>query len=165
MKYFFPLMMALVILAGIGLTVTPFIGEYIFPASKTTLRAADPEQAKLALADWFSTPPATLTEVQAIKQVSAQSSNSWFTFKAEPTPVKNFIIQNQLKQQDLTPDLLKAAFMAENPPAAWWQPASLARQTCFIGTDEGREIGLIYDAEQQTGFLIIRTHDEKAAKF
>lgn len=164
MKYFFPFMMALVILAGVSLILTPFIAEYIFPASKTTLRAADPEQAKLALADWFGTPPNNLTAVQAIKQVSAQGNISWFTFKAEAAPVKNFILQNQLKQQDLTPDILQGTFMAQNPPTAWWQPASLERQTCFMGTDEGRELSLIYHAELKTGFLLIRTH-EKPAKF
>ena len=164
MKYFFPLMMALVILSGLSLIVTPYIGEYMFPASKTSLRAAPPEQAKQALADWFHISPDSLSEVQAIKQVSAQGDNSWFTFKADAAPVKNFILQNQLKQQDLTPETLQRVFMAQTPAIPWWQPAALQRQTCFIGSDEGREIGLIYQAEQGKGFIITRTQI-KPAKF
>ncbi|MGB3916049.1 MAG: hypothetical protein WBL07_01305 [Thiothrix litoralis] len=164
MKYFFPFMMVLVILSGLSLIVTPYIGEYIFPASKTTLRAADPEHAKQALADWFNTSPASLSDVQAIKQVSAQVNNSWFTFKADAPPVKNFILQNRLKQQDLTPETLQKVFMAQTPAIPWWQPAALERQTCFIGTDEGQEIGLIYHAELRTGFIVIRTRT-KPAKF
>ena len=164
MKYVYPLMMALVILSGISLIITPFIGEYIFPASKTTLRLAPPAEAKQALADWFNTPITNLAEVQALKQTSAQSDTSWFTFKSDETPVKNFIIQNQLKQQDLTPENLNGLFMAQNSPVSWWQPASLERQTCFIGTDENRILGLIYHAELKTGFIIIRTQ-QKPAKF
>lgn len=164
MKYFFPLLMALVILAGVSLIVTPFIAEYIFPASKTTLRAADPKEATQALADWFGVPPSNLSGVQAIKQVATQGNTSWFTFTLERTPVEHFIVQNQLKQQALTPDLLQNTFMAQTPPIAWWQPAQLQRETCFIGKVEEREMGLIYDAERKVGFLILRTY-VKPAKF
>jgi hypothetical protein len=156
MKYFFPLMMALLILAGVSLTLTPIIAEFIFPASKTTLRAADPAEAKLAMAEWLGTRPESLADVQGITQVSTQGNTSWFTFKVERAPVENFIHQHQLKQQNLTPETLQGLFMAQNPPAPWWQPAKLERQTCFIGTDEARELGLIYNADQKIGFLITR---------
>lgn len=160
MKYFFPAMMALLILAGVSLVLTPYIAEQFFPASKTTLRAAAPKQAAQALANWFGTSPDSLTEVQGISQVSAQGNISWFLFSVERQAVENFIHQNRLQQQDLTPDNLQRVFMVQNPPASWWQPATLERQTCFIGIDEGRELGLIYHAELKKGFLIIRTHQK-----
>ncbi|WGZ94582.1 MAG: hypothetical protein QJT81_00925 [Candidatus Thiothrix putei] len=164
MKYFFPALMTLLILAGISLVATPYIAEQFFPASKTTLRTADPERSKQALANWFGTAPTNVTGVQASNQASAQGNTSWFMFGIERQAVEYFIRQNGLKQQDLTPEILQTTFMVQQPPASWWQPTKLARETCFIGTDEGREIGLIYHAESQTGFLIVRTY-QKPTKF
>lgn len=164
MKYFFPALMALVILAGVSLALTPYIAEQFFPASKTTLRTADPERTKQALANWFGTEPANLTEVQASSQTSAQGNTSWFMFGVERPAVEYFIRQNGLKQQNLSPEILQSTFMIQQPPAPWWQPAALERETCFIGSDEGREIGLIYHAELKKGFLIVRTY-QKPAKF
>ena len=164
MKYFFPALMVFVILAGVSLTLTPYIAEQFFPASKTTLRVADPERAKQALADWFGTTPANVTDVQASNQSAAQGSTSWFMFGTERTAVEYFIRQNNLKQQNLSPEILQNTFMTQQPPAPWWQPAALERETCFIGSAEGREIGLIYHAELKKGFLIVRTH-QKPAKF
>jgi hypothetical protein len=54
--------------------------------------------------------------------------------------------------------------MAQTPPIAWWQPAQLQRETCFLGKVDEREMGLIYDAERKVGFLILRTA-VKPAKF
>ncbi|QQZ28922.1 hypothetical protein HMY34_09235 [Thiothrix subterranea] len=164
MKYFFPALMVFVILAGVSLTLTPYIAEQFFPASKTTLRVADPERAKQALADWFGTTPANVTDVQASNQSAAQGNTSWFMFGTERTGVEYFIRQNNLKQQNLSPEILQNTFMTQQPPAPWWQPAALERETCFIGSAEGREIGLIYHAELKKGFLIVRTH-QKPAKF
>ena len=164
MKYFFPALMVFVILAGVSLTLTPYIAEQFFPASKTTLRVADPERAKQALADWFGTTPANVTDVQASNQSAAQGSTSWFMFGTERTGVEYFIRQNNLKQQNLSREILQNTFMTQQPPAPWWQPAALERETCFIGSAEGREIGLIYHAELKKGFLIVRTH-QKPAKF
>jgi len=164
MKYFFPALMVFVILAGVSLTLTPYIAEQFFPTSKTTLRVADPERAKQALADWFGTTPANVTDVQASNQSAAQGSTSWFMFGTERTGVEYFIRQNNLKQQNLSPEILQNTFMTQQPPAPWWQPAALERETCFIGSAEGREIGLIYHAELKKGFLIVRTH-QKPAKF
>lgn len=157
MKYFFPVMIALVIMAGVTLTATPYIAEQFFPGSKTTFRTAEPAQVQQALAGWFATDAEKLQETQAIKQVSAQGNSSWFTFKVERQAVENFIRQNRLHQQAMTPALLHGLFTASQPPAPWWQPEGLQRETCFTGADEGREIGLIYHAEQQRGFLVIRT--------
>jgi hypothetical protein len=163
MKYFFPILMALVILAGISLVLTPYIAEQLFPAPTTSLRKADPQQVAQALAQWFATTPDQLSETQGVNQVSAQGNTAWFTFRVGQEPVRQFILHNQLQQQDLTDERLQQVFFAQNPPASWWQPASLGRQTCFIGTDGGRQLGLIYHAEQQRGFLVVRTAVPKAS--
>lgn len=164
MKYFFPALMALVILAGVSLALTPYIAEQFFPASKTTLRTADPERAKQALANWFGTDPANMINVQASSQTSAQGNASWFMFETERAAVEYFIRQNGLTQQDLSTDILQSTFMTQQPPAPWWQPATLERETYFKGTDNSRDIGLIYHAELKKGFLIVRTY-QKPAKF
>lgn len=164
MKYVFPTLMAFVILAGVSLTLTPYIAEQFFPASKTGLRAANPERAKQALADWFGTTPANLTQAQAIHQRSTQGNTSWFMFATERSAVEYFIRQNGLKQQELNPEILQNTFMTQQPPAPWWQPAALARETCFLGSDAEHDIGLIYHAELKTGFLVVRTQ-QKPAKF
>lgn len=164
MKYFFPTLMALVILAGVSLTLTPYIAEQFFPASKTTLRTADPERAKQALANWFGTEPAHLTEVQAISQTSALGNTSWFMFRTERAAVEYFIRQNALTQQDLSADILQSTFMVQQPPAPWWQPAALERETYFNSVDNAREVSLIYHAELKKGFLIVRAY-QKPAKF
>ncbi|MEB4593477.1 hypothetical protein VSS37_21040 [Candidatus Thiothrix sp. Deng01] len=157
MKYASPILMALVILAGLSLIVTPYIAEVFFPAQQTTLRTANPQQVAEALANWMETTPDKLAGTQGVNQTSADGKTSWFMFTVERQPVEHFIRKNRLQQQDLTPQLLREVFTGQNPPAEWWQPASLERETCFIGTDEGRELGLIYDAERQKGFLVIRT--------
>ncbi len=164
MKYFFPTLMILAILSGVSLALTPYIAELFFPASKTSLRTADPERAKQALANWFGTEPAKVSEVQASNQTSAESNTSWFAFGMERSAVEYFIRQNGLKQQNLSAEVLQNTFMTQQPPAPWWQPAALGRETCFTGSDEGREIGLIYHAELKKGFLIMRTH-QKPSKF
>jgi hypothetical protein len=164
MKYFFPILMALVILSGISLIATPYIAEQFFPASATTFHAAKPGDVKKALADWFGTPVDTLSNTQGITQTTAQEQTSWFMFNLERQPVEKFIHQNRLQQQDLTPETLQQIFLQNSPPAPWWQPASLERQTCFIGMDDGRELDLIYNAERQEGFLVVKAHI-KPAKF
>lgn len=157
MKYFFPALMALLILAGISLVVTPYIAEQLFPAPPTSVRKAEPQQVAQALAQWFGTNPDQLTDTQGITRTSAEGSTAWFSFKTGQEAVKHFIIENRLQQQELTADTLQQVFSTSNPPADWWQPASLQRQTCFIGDDAGRQLGLIYDAERQQGFLVTRT--------
>lgn len=160
MKYFFPVLMALVILAGLTLALTPFIAEQFFPTQETTLRKAAPEQVQQALARWFETDPAEFSETRGIKQVSAQGDTNWFTFRVARQPVEHFIRQQRLRQQALTTEVLQRLFATNTPPADWWQPASLKRETFFGGLDEGHEIGLIYHADQQTGFLVIRTREK-----
>lgn len=161
MKYFFPVLMALLILAGISLIVTPYIAEQLFPTPPTSVRKAEPQQVAQALAQWFGTTADQLTDTQGITRTSAQGSTAWFSFKTGRAAVEHFIVTNNLQQQELTADTLQQVFSTGNPPADWWQPASLQRQTCFLGHDQDHQLGLIYDAEHQQGFLVTRTATPK----
>lgn len=162
MKYFFPVLIALVILSGVSLIVTPYVAEQFFPATTNSFRAAKPDDVKKALADWFATPVEALSNVQGITQTTAQTQTSWFMFKVERQPVESFIRQNRLQQQALTPETLHRVFLQNSPPTAWWQPAALERQTYFIGMDDGRELDLIYHAERHEGFLIVKANQKPA---
>lgn len=157
MKYFFPILMAGLILAGITLTATPYIAELLFPSGKTSFQAAKPENTRQALANWFNTPLEAFSDTHGIKQQNADGSTEWFTFHVSRKPVEAFIYNHRLQQSELTPSLLQEIFLQNPPPVDWWQPSSLERQTYFRGSDEGRELGLIYNAELQHGFLIIKT--------
>ncbi len=161
MKYLFPGLIALVVLAGVTLTVTPYVADMVVSDSKSnTLRAANPQEVRQALASWFETSLDTVTQAQGLNQVTSQSKTAWFKFSVKREPIEHFIRQNHLQQQDLTAERLNTLFDANYPPATWWNPASLGRQTCFTGLDEGRQIGLIYNAELEQGFLIVRTQQK-----
>lgn len=157
MKYFFPALMALLILVGIALVVTPYVAEYFLPASATSLRVAKPADVRQALASWFGVSLEQVSDAKGVTQMSAQGNTSWFSFGMEQQAVARFIQQNRLEQQELNADTLQRVFSANEPPAEWWQPQSLTRQTCFIGMDEGHSLGLIYSAELQRGFLVSKT--------
>lgn len=160
MKYFFPILMACLILAGITLTVTPYIADMLFPVGKASFQAAKPAETRQALADWFNTPLDAFSETYGIKQRNAHSSTAWFAFHVAREPVQTFIFRHHLQQRDLTPELLQKIFLQNSPPVDWWQPALLQRQTYFSGSDEGQELGLVYDAESQRGFLIVKTYQK-----
>ena len=156
--------MGLLILSGIALIATPYIAEQFYPAERTGLHVAKSEEVAQALASWFGTGPNTVKDAQGINQVSAQDTTSWFAFGVERKPVESFIHQNNLQQKPLTAEVLQDSFFAKNPPANWWQPASLGRETYFTGMDDERNLALIYNAELQRAFLVVRTQ-KKAAKF
>ena len=160
MKYFFPILMALLILSGVTLVVTPFVAEWLLPASSNGFRQAKPDEVKQALASWFGTKTEAFGESYGVNQASAQGTTAWFTFSVAREPVTSFILKNRLQQQDLTPERLQSLFLMQTPPVAWWQPASLQRETCFVGAEEGRQLSLIYHAEQQRGFLVVRTQQK-----
>ncbi len=157
MKYFFPALMGLLILAGISLIATPYIAEYFFPAKIMSLRSADSEDVRHALASWFGASPDEVVDAQGVNQMSSEGNASWFAFTMERQLVEAFIRKNRLEQKELDATTLQRVFTVNEPPAEWWRPQSLARQTCFIGMDEGRSLGLIYNAEQQRGFLVVKT--------
>lgn len=158
MKYFFPTLMAMVILSGLALVMTPYIAEWYFPATAYGFRQAKPEDSKQALAQWFGTTPEAIWEANTIRQEAAQGNTSWFGFRMERQPVENFIRQHKLRQKILTPEQMQAVFLAQIPPVTWWQPAALQRQTYFEAKDKNQHLGLIYNAEQQQGFLVVRTY-------
>lgn len=160
MKYFFPILMAGLILAGITLTATPYIAEVLFPAGKASFQSAKPEHTQQALASWFNTPLDAFSNTHGIKQQNARGSTEWFTFEVARKPMETFIYRHHLQQRELTPTLLQNVFLQNIPPVDWWQPASLQRETYFNGTDEGQELSLIYNAELQRGFLIVNTHQK-----
>jgi hypothetical protein len=156
MKYFFPVLMSAILLSVAAVVATPYIAEMLLPLPETRYQTANPVDVKQALADWSGATSDAFSEVNGIKRLSPQGSTSWFAFTVARQPIENFIRKHHLQQQALTPEYLQTAFNGKNPPASWWQPASLERQTCFIGTQDGNELGLIYDAERQRGFLIVR---------
>lgn len=156
MKYFFPVLMALVILTGLGLALTPYVADYFFPSQTNGLRVVKPDDVRAALADWFGTPLEAFADVQGVQQMSAGGSVAWFAFAVDRQAVEQFIRSNRLEQRELSEETMRQVFMADNPPAAWWQPRALTRQTCFIGTGEGQTVGLVYNADLRRGFLIVK---------
>ena len=156
MKYLLPFVMAITILAGITLAITPYALDFFFPIKEDVIRDADPEDAEDALAIWFLSPDAYFSNVRAARQQSAKRGISWFTFKVKRTPVERFISAKKLKQTELTESILKYTFYADQPPREWWKPKSLTRETYFQGVDQGRELALIYNAETQYGVLVTK---------
>ncbi|MFN3786600.1 MAG: hypothetical protein ACK4RS_07150, partial [Thiothrix sp.] len=77
-----------------------------------------------------------------------------------------FIRTHRLQQQELTPTLLQQVFASQQPPAEWWQPQALQRETYFSGNVDGRAVALIYHAEQQQGLLRVSTrHSQPSGNF
>lgn len=159
-KYFFPALMAVLILSGIVLTATPYIADMLFPVGKTSFQSARPEDTRQALASWFGTPLDAFSDAHGIKRQSAHGGTEWFAFSVARKPMEAFIYRNHLQQRELTSALLHNIFLQDPPPVDWWQPASLQRQTYFSGMEEGQELGLVYDAELQRGFLIVRSRQK-----
>ncbi|MEZ5536457.1 MAG: hypothetical protein R3F02_12625 [Thiolinea sp.] len=157
MKYFFPILMALVIAVGLGASLTPYIAEQFFPTGQSRFQKANPEDAKEALAAWFGVASTELKEVNAIRYQSAQHNRRWYHFVTDRQAVEQFIKRVGLEQLDLNDAILKEAFLAEQPPVTWWQPESLQRESYFSGSEGATRIKLIYNAEQQTGYLLIET--------
>ena len=149
--------MTLTILAGLSLVVTPYVAEWLLPAETSTYRAAPAAEMKQALSGWFKTEVSNLAEVQGLQRLSPEGNTSWFKFSMPRQPVEQFIRSNRLQQKPLTPDLMNTTFSGKDLPAPWWQPADLSRQTCFVLADEGQQLGLIYNAETQQGYLVVRS--------
>ena len=156
-KYFFPALMSLLILFGILLIVTPYVADWLYPVSHSSLRAAKSEDVKKALADWFNVTVTDIQEAQGLHQFNAQNSTSWFSFKTSRQAMTHFIRSHHLQQQALTPEILQQTFMAQTTPATWWQPASLQRQTYFKEETSERQLYLVYNEELQKGYLLVKT--------
>nr|CAA6829587.1 MAG: Unknown protein [uncultured Thiotrichaceae bacterium] len=163
MKYFFPVMMALVIMVGLGASLTPIIAEQFFPNSASRYQKANPDNAKEALATWFSVSSKSFVEVSAIRHQSPERSTRWYKFVTNRKPVQVFIKRMRLEQLNLDETVLQQAFMATLPPVDWWKPASLQRKSYFMGKDGRSVIKLIYNAETETGYLLIESTTEPKA--
>ena len=154
MKYLLPFIMAITILAGITLAITPYALDYLFPIKENVIRDADPEAAADALGVWFVSPDAQFTDVHAARKQSKVQSTSWFGFNVDRTSVERFISAKKLQQLDLDESVLESTFAASAPPREWWKPRTLTRQSYFTGIDQGRTVSLIYNAETQQGLLV-----------
>lgn len=153
--------MALVIGAGVMLTATPFVLEYLVPASKTSFQAADDQEAQQAIKRWFNAEVGEVTAAKAIRQVSAQSKLGWFEFHAEREAVVRFIRQQRLQQKELSEDELQRIFKQVDPPVAWWQPERLERKSYFVGGSQQEQLYLIYNDALKLGFLMTKSQQKK----
>lgn len=157
MKYFFPVLMGIVILFGVGLTLTPYIANWLLPVKASTYQQAKPEDARQAVADWFGAKPDQIKSAQALRRRTAEGHTSWLMFEASREPVVQFVMNARLTQQPLDQAVLQATWLANPPSVNWWQPAELKRETYFSGKAENRSLALIYNEELQKGYLLVKT--------
>jgi len=157
MKTFTTIFMGIVIVMGFILAVTPFVAEKFFPAPEKQVRQAKPEAAANALKQWFNSPDALFTDVQAINKSSAQKRTSWFSFSVGRRPVEKYIIDKKLQQVELNDKQLTTVFFTKDRPASWWQPEAVAQKTFFTGEDQGRQVSLIYNPDSKRGVLVTTT--------
>lgn len=147
--------MVLVILFGLVLALTPFIGSIFFPQPEVSTQMAKSEVSRSALARWFNAPVAAFVDVHAIKQVSPERSLSRFSFSTPADVVRSFISTKKLKQKGLSDEVMQRIFSDKN--ISWWQPEALGRETWFNGQDQGRLLSLIYNAKTERGVLVIES--------
>lgn len=158
MKYLFPLLMIVAVVIGFGSALTPMIAELLVPVPNVMVKKAEPKDVAEALHQWFvADPKVKFTETQALNRSDDSGRVSWMTFKVDPKTVSRFIHMRGLQQKDLNQDVLNDVFSQGKVPADWWDPAELTRETWFSGTDSGRDIGLIYNAQWQKGYLVARS--------
>ncbi len=156
-KYFYPLLMGVLILFGVVLTITPWIADYLIPAKETSYRRAPAPEAQEALANWFNVKPDLVKYSEAIQFVSPSRKLAWFKFQMTREPVERFVRSLQLRQEDLTDNVMQQRFMTPKPPVDWWKPQELTRQSYFTGKIGEQVLNLIYNAELQQGYLLIDT--------
>ena len=157
MKTLTTIFMGIVIFAGFILAITPFVADKFFPIPKNHIRLAKPEVAARALKQWFNSPEALFTDVQAINKSSENKRTSWFSFSVGRVPVEKYIINKKLRQTTLDNNQLKTIFFTGNRPASWWQPEAIAQETFFTGKDQGRKVSLIYNPNSKRGVLVTTT--------
>ncbi len=154
MKYILPFLMALLILAGMTLAISPYVLDFFFPIKENVIREADSEAAEDALGVWFLSPNANFRDVEAARKRSKTQSTAWFVFKVKRYAVERFISAKKLEQFDLNDEILNNTFFASSPPFDWWKPKQLDRKSYFKGIDQGRHLALIYNAETESGVLV-----------
>lgn len=156
-KYFFPILMGVVILFGVVLTFTPWVADYLMPVKETHFRRAPAPEAQEALANWFNVKTSDIQYPEGLQFTSPERKIAWFKFHIARVPVEQFIKGLQLEQKDLTPQVLQEKFLTPKPPAEWWKPEELTRQSYFTSSAKGQELSLIYNAEVQQGYLLVNT--------
>jgi len=154
MKTLTTILMAIVILAGIVLALTPLIANQFFPQKENQVRVAKEDAAILALQQWFKTPDARFIDVQALSKKTAQHSTSWFSFSVNRSAVERYILDKKLQQLEISDRVLNNVFSLQNPPASWWQPDAIDQQTYFTGEDQNRNVSLIYNPNTKRGVLV-----------
>ncbi len=157
MKTIAIIFMALAILVGLVLALSPFIADKLFPIPENTVRQAKPEAAALALRNWFDAPDAPFIDVQAIQKETPGNRTAWFTFSVGRQPVEHYIVSKNLKQLELNDHIYNDILYAKHAPASWWQPRALGQKTYFTGTDQGRTVSLIYNPDSKRGILLTTT--------
>ena len=157
MKTLSTILMGIVILAGLVLALTPFVADKFFPVPENVTRVAKPEAAVMALQQWFKSPDALITGVQAINKSSNDGAASWFSFSVGRRPIEKYILDKKLTQKDITAEVLETTFFVNNPPASWWQPSAVNQETYFSGADQGRSVALIYNPDTKRGVLVTTT--------
>lgn len=155
MKYFFPILIGIVVTAGVVLTFSPFVMNVIFPVDESKPQIAISDRARVALADWFSVNPNRMNAVQAYRETDQISGkqNMYFTFSTTPDTVRDFIRKKGLEQKELSDEVMQNTFAKST--VSWWQPEALNRKTWFNGNDGSAELSLIYNAQKQRGVLVI----------
>lgn len=156
MKYFFPFLMGIVILLGVGLTLTPYIADWLLPVSAAHYQQAKPNDARQAIADWFGVQPEQIKSAQAIRRRTHEGNTSWLVFDASRDPVAQFVMNARLQQINLDQAALQSVWLDNPPPVDWWQPAKLQRETYFVGKTASRTLSLIYNEEQHKGYLVVK---------
>ena len=157
MKYFFPVLMGIVILFGLGLTLTPYIADWLLPISASSYQQAKDSDARQAIADWFGVKPEQITSAQAIRRRTPEGNTAWLVFEAGRDSVVQFVRNARLNQENLNQSALQSVWLANPPSVNWWQPAELKRETYFSGKTENRTLSLIYNEELQKGYLLVKT--------
>jgi len=153
MKNLSTFLMAIVILFGLLLAATPFIGSIFFQQSEDSTHQAKSEAARYALAQWFNAPVAAIVDVQALRKTTTENQVSRYSFSTSPDVVRGFIGRKNLQQKDLTDEIMQRTFSDKS--ISWWQPEALQRETWFTGVDVGKTLSLIYNDKTQRGVLVI----------
>jgi len=153
MKNLSTFLMALVILFGLILAATPFLGSIFFQQSEDSTHQAKSEVARSALAQWFNAPVAAVVDVQALRKTTTEKQVSRYSFSTSPDVVRDFIGIKNLQQKDLTNEIMQRTFSDKS--ISWWQPEALQRETWFTGVDQDKTLSLIYNDKTQRGVLVI----------
>ena len=157
MKILIALLLTLTILVGLGSALTPMIASWLVPISEITVKKAEPQAVADALHQWFqAAPDVRFTETHGLHRSDADGRVSWMSFHVDPATVSRFIHIRGLQQLTLDAAVLDEVFDQGRVPADWWKPVELTRETWFSGQDGGRDIGLIYNAEWQKGYLVAK---------